>query len=488
VAWARRIRSLPTPPLRAQADEASRVAEQTTHHNTASSSHHTLSRRLLFFRPQQQQQQNAQLGRNLLMGNLNLLSLSMPVRMFEPRSYLQKLADVWVYPGFLAAAADPACPPERRLQLVATWFVAGLQHVYQSWRKPFNPILGETWAARLGDGTAIFMEQVAHHPPVSAFEMVGPGGAYTFSGTSQPDVSYKGAYKGADVKTTAKGSRRLSFAADAGTGRGAISIVYPHYWMRGVIGSGLPRGEMVGTAVLTYEGTGLVCELRFGRSPHPEDRDDALLQRVDTVTGGVFCVRPDGGGEGALDTGSPVASSSGRGPSPERRGGGGGGMLGSSMRGGAKGIGSRASLATFASALSLSGTGGGGGGSGTGGDGSPHPPRDALATCKGNWLSHLAWDGARAWTLLVDAPAEWMPAAVVESADCGAAAPSVLPSDAGVREDLARLAAATPADGSFAFDPVAVASSQRAKEELEHAQRLDAKLRKEGRAAAGLPA
>ena len=26
-------------------------------------------------------------------------------------------------------------------------FVAGLQHVFQSWRKPFNPILGETWQA-----------------------------------------------------------------------------------------------------------------------------------------------------------------------------------------------------------------------------------------------------------------------------------------------------------------------------------------------------
>ena len=51
--------------------------------------------------------------------------------------------------------------------------------------------------------------------------------------------------------------------------------------MRGVIGSGLPRGEMVGTATLTYEGAGLVCELTFGRSPHPADRGDALLQRAD---------------------------------------------------------------------------------------------------------------------------------------------------------------------------------------------------------------
>ena len=38
------------------------------------------------------------LGRKLLTGSLNLINLSMPVRMFEERSYLQKLADVWVYP------------------------------------------------------------------------------------------------------------------------------------------------------------------------------------------------------------------------------------------------------------------------------------------------------------------------------------------------------------------------------------------------------
>ena len=55
--------------------------------------------------------------------------------------------------------------------------------------RPCN-MLGETWAAALGDGTRICMEQVAHHPPVSALEMHGPGGAYTFTGISQPDVSY----------------------------------------------------------------------------------------------------------------------------------------------------------------------------------------------------------------------------------------------------------------------------------------------------------
>ena len=53
--------------------------------------------------------------------------------------------------------------------------MAGLQHVYQSWRKPFNPILGETWQAQLSDGTVVFMEQMSHHPPVTAFHMIGAG-------------------------------------------------------------------------------------------------------------------------------------------------------------------------------------------------------------------------------------------------------------------------------------------------------------------------
>lgn len=39
------------------------------------------------------------MGRQILAGNLNLVNTSFPVLMFEPRSYLQKLADPWIYPG-----------------------------------------------------------------------------------------------------------------------------------------------------------------------------------------------------------------------------------------------------------------------------------------------------------------------------------------------------------------------------------------------------
>lgn len=55
---------------------------------------------------------------------------------------------------------------------------AGLHHAFENWRKPFNPILGETWQATLSDGTSMHMEQISHHPPVSAFHMEGPGAAH----------------------------------------------------------------------------------------------------------------------------------------------------------------------------------------------------------------------------------------------------------------------------------------------------------------------
>ncbi len=65
------------------------------------------------------------LGKRLLAGNVNLISTPFPVTMFEPRSYLEKLADVWVYPRYLSAAAAASSHPVERMKLVITWFIAG---------------------------------------------------------------------------------------------------------------------------------------------------------------------------------------------------------------------------------------------------------------------------------------------------------------------------------------------------------------------------
>lgn len=168
------------------------------------------------------------LGKNLLMGNLDLLKVSLPVRIFEPRSYLEKLADPWVFPRFLDAAAD-APDPLQRLKWVATYFVAGFHLVFATWRKPFNPILGETWQASLPDGSHIFLEQTSHHPPISAYQLFGPGARYVYNGVSEPTVTYRTSA----VSTCSKGARVMRFADG-----GAVTVDYPVYDLKGVGGCG----------------------------------------------------------------------------------------------------------------------------------------------------------------------------------------------------------------------------------------------------------
>lgn len=65
------------------------------------------------------------MGRQILQGNLNLVNSSFPVPMFEPRSYLQKMADVWAYPDLINASAQQQEPLER-MKLLVAWLVAGI--------------------------------------------------------------------------------------------------------------------------------------------------------------------------------------------------------------------------------------------------------------------------------------------------------------------------------------------------------------------------
>ncbi|KAL4458310.1 hypothetical protein ABPG75_013175 [Micractinium tetrahymenae] len=387
------------------------------------------------------------LGKNLLAGNLDLLKVSLPVRMFEPRSYLQKLADPWVYPRFLRLAAEAADPVER-LKWVVTYFIAGFHHAFERWAKPFNPVLGETWQAGLSDGSRIFLEQISHHPPISAFQLAGPDGLYTFTGLSQPSVSY-----GTNaVKTTAKGYRVLDFADG-----GRIEMHFPTYYLRGLLYTSAPRGELTGTAEFTDAQNGLSVEVRFGRLEEARrsvggggaGRDGTVLARSDAFSGTLFrslspaTVAP----AAAAAAGSPPAGELDRADSCSSAGSG-WQMPASAMAERSKRSSSSWSTLKSLGSLSL----------GLRSKSSPavaeaEAPRVAIERCTGNWLSHLDWEQQRYWTLLEERHEEWQPEE------------QPLPSDCRYRQDLALLAAGD------------VKAAQAAKEALEQRQRQDAKLR-----------
>ncbi|GIL82684.1 hypothetical protein Vretimale_8263 [Volvox reticuliferus] len=221
------------------------------------------------------------MGKRLITGNINLINTPFPVNIFEPRSYLEKLADVWVYPRYLADASQSSDPVER-MKLVTTWFVAGLHHAFENWRKPFNPILGETWQATLSDGTTMFMEQISHHPPVSAFHMEGPGGSYRFLGLSQPTVSIVVKYYG--FKTVAKGFRYVDFPD-----RTRIELHYPQYYIKNVVyGSSRPRAEVDGQAILVDVRNKLKTVINFGALKGARNK---VLRRADAVYGFIYDCR-----------------------------------------------------------------------------------------------------------------------------------------------------------------------------------------------------
>ena len=96
-------------------------------------------------------------------------SLALPVALNEPLSMLQRLAEDLEYSDLLERAATSQ-DPVLRMALVTAFAVsnyAAMAHRVE--RKPFNPMLGETFQLRLPERGFVFMsEKVSHRPLIVA--------------------------------------------------------------------------------------------------------------------------------------------------------------------------------------------------------------------------------------------------------------------------------------------------------------------------------
>ena len=57
---------------------------------------------------------------------------------------------------------------------------------YLDAEKPFNPILGETYQGFI-DGCPVYADQISHHPPITAYYMLGRG--YKIYGSIEAKVN-----------------------------------------------------------------------------------------------------------------------------------------------------------------------------------------------------------------------------------------------------------------------------------------------------------
>jgi len=102
------------------------------------------------------------------MGVQELTSISLPVTLNEPVTFLMRIVEQLQYSELLDKAAF-AEDSLLRLMYVATWAISSLSCTERT-AKPFNPVLGETYefVDDVRQGFKVLVEQVVHHPPISA--------------------------------------------------------------------------------------------------------------------------------------------------------------------------------------------------------------------------------------------------------------------------------------------------------------------------------
>ncbi|GAA5985907.1 hypothetical protein JCM10908_006328 [Rhodotorula pacifica] len=177
----------------------------------------------------------------------DLSTISFPVTMNEPLSALQRLAEELEYSELLDRAAKAPKGSLERLMLVAVFAVSGAAgNKYRSSRKPFNPLLGETYECiRPEQGFRFISEKVSHHPPVLAFHSEATSRGWQLSGHVAPNQKFWGR----SMEIFVLGDCSVRFLDDDKDGE-FYSIRKPSSFVKNLV-AGTKYIEIVGDLVVT---------------------------------------------------------------------------------------------------------------------------------------------------------------------------------------------------------------------------------------------
>ncbi|KAJ3022422.1 Oxysterol-binding protein- protein 3 [Thoreauomyces humboldtii] len=186
----------------------------------------------------------------------DLSTVAMPIALNEPLNLLQKLCEELEYCELLDQAAATPDPVDRLAIMAAFAVSAYASTVHRAGRKPFNPLLGETYECTREDkGFNFVAEKVSHHPPVMACHAESPN--YQFF----QDNQVKTKFWGKSMELIPTGTVHVKFPA-----------LKEHYtWtkvttcMRNVFSSNRYL-EHYGTMKIVSQTTGHTCELTFKES------------------------------------------------------------------------------------------------------------------------------------------------------------------------------------------------------------------------------
>ena len=101
--------------------------------------------------------------------------VSLKIRLFEPKSVLQRVPDYWsTLPTFLTPTYNKEMSPIERMKNIMTLAISGL-YLTTKQLKPFNPLICETFEGEFeGDEyhTKVYCEQTSNYPTTSRFYII----------------------------------------------------------------------------------------------------------------------------------------------------------------------------------------------------------------------------------------------------------------------------------------------------------------------------
>ena len=96
------------------------------------------------------------------------MSLSLPIRIFEPRSMLERYTDWFSFAPDLLTKAGECKDKVEAFKYVILFSLSALFRSSEQ-LKPLNPMLGETYECEWEDGSKFYLEHTCHTPPINKF-------------------------------------------------------------------------------------------------------------------------------------------------------------------------------------------------------------------------------------------------------------------------------------------------------------------------------
>ncbi|KAJ1722146.1 Oxysterol-binding protein 3 [Coemansia erecta] len=183
----------------------------------------------------------------------DLSSIAMPLVMNEPINALQSLCEELMYQRLLEIASEQSDSMDR-LMYVAAFAISALSSKKpRAERKPFNPLLGETYEmVEASAGFRFVAEKVSHHPPVMACYADAP--AYRF----WQDSSGKSKFWGKSMEIIQTSNVHVELLAHADH----FTWAKPSALVRGLI-AGPRTVDFTGEMTIVNHATGDRCAVSF---------------------------------------------------------------------------------------------------------------------------------------------------------------------------------------------------------------------------------